>query len=701
VLVAAVETSHASGEFVVDERLRVDEVRLSVDDTIGTARLSVQIDDGFDAYDAIRRYHSDLRILIRVDEPAVAANTVLFEGYPAQQQSQWDGRVDLERDIYRFTAEHVYGRLQTAREAQVFGRWMRNAEIEDGLVADPPSYASASVLVTALPCEFNAGGVANCSPTPLTVIAPDGTTRSIHIFTDDNDPDAVPWTFATALRYLVWFGRPTLGPVGEGNIFAATDAIVSGADTSVDMAALVAALSAEPEGLDCEARNLVGALARLASAAGVHVAADTSEANGLPRTALRVWAADDGAVKWLHLARGGRDASGQSRYEVANRPAAHVLRDNDTYRATIDWDARRMRNVQIVLGGVKRYEVTLPLVPGWLPEENLDNVAPGDRAAAKALALTPQEILDGAPAVYDDPWYKTYHRNGADYGPKRFVSRLWVLNEHGRYGSEYERNAPFDSYAPFDFTTVLDASITGPKQWLRRGRRLYPPITTTEEGNDLPVWLEFSFDSGATWERLTAGAQVLATEVGVFLNVANPTSITPSDSYPDIQNLWYALVDQTLRVRVTGVIEWDDRLMHEPSPSIVDSPTVQVRASVAAEPSRYQFAVRSGTVDVLATVNPDAADIERDDAAAIAARVTALTYEAQDTAIAPLPALPWVESRIAVSDRIAGVRGRGLSFASRAGSTVRYPCVVGVRYRLSPKTGYETELLLEKAGYRS
>jgi len=203
-LCVSVETSPGSGVFRVDERLLVEQVHQRCDAAISTARVRVRIDDAFDGEEARRRYHPDVRLLITTDEPEVARRKMLFEGYPPLQRTRWDGRVGGEQESYVFEAEHVFERLGRSREAMVYGRYVRNGRIEEGLADNPTTYAGKAVLMTALPCVFNPDGQGNRAALPLTVTSPAGTARRIDIFTHDAG-GGVKWTYATALRYLVWF----------------------------------------------------------------------------------------------------------------------------------------------------------------------------------------------------------------------------------------------------------------------------------------------------------------------------------------------------------------------------------------------------------------------------------------------------------------------------------------------------------------
>ena len=544
-----VETAPGSGDFRVDERLCAEAVWQRCDQAISTAKISLRIDDAFDAEEARRRYHPDCRIVVMTDEPNPARCEILFEGYPPVQATRWEGRIGREEEAYVFEAEHVFERLSRDRKAWVYGRHVRNGEIEDGLVAEPQAYADKSVLMTALPCVFNPDGVANRAETPLTVRSPSGESRSVHLFTWDTER-AVKWTYATVLRYLIWFHLMKEGPVFEGNVFSATDLLA--ADSPGPSDPLGEALRREPVSLVCEATNLAEAMSLLAAAAGVHITAETLNVGGQPVTQLRIWASGAGPQRQLYLVRGGRQADGTARYDTSARCVSKILSDNNTYRGQVSWDHREIMNAPVVIGDVKRYEMTLPLWPGWSPRVNLDDVASEDRAAAKALALTPDTVEMLGDAAEDFPWFREYHRNGSLFKHNTDVSRLWVLNEDGNYrGFDYNRNAPFDNYQPFDFSTVLDSSVTRRGAWMRRARRLLPTISTSPDGRSLGVWVEISFDSGTTWQQLASGVRILEDRAGVYIDCENPTEITPTGVDPEDANLWYAIIDQTFRVRVT------------------------------------------------------------------------------------------------------------------------------------------------------
>jgi len=640
---------------------------------------------------------------IRTDHADPQRRRVLFEGYPLTQEMSWDGRGGGSNAL-RIRLEHVYGELARSPESQIFGRRVRSAAIEDGVVADPERWSGASVLAEALPCVFNLDGRPNCSPVPLRVRDAEGRERHVYIFTYDGDPEAIPWTFARVLRYLVWFYRSVGCVVREGNVFSATEPYVDLPPAAVGSEevddALGRALVSQPESLTCEATNLVEALALVTEAAGIHIAAETEtevdsggRPTGRPQSRLRIWAVGDGALRWLHLAPAGTDGQGRPLYDPQTKTVEEILQDNDTYRARIVWDSGPVVNQPIVVSGVKRYELTVELVPGWRPEADLDDVSPEEADDAKSLALLPAELASLGSAAEAYSWFRKYHRRGSEFAAHADVARRWVLNEHGRYRPEdYNRSAPFDDYRPFDFAAVLGVEARG---WMRRPRRFLPPLTRLPDGREAPVWVEVSFDGGGRWEPPACPVRVLTEECGIVFACGSPTELAPAGVDPSRQNLWYALIDGTFRVRVTASVEGDERLTYVLPAGSVAGPTGWVAARLIYRPATFGFARRVAECSVLAQAWPDAPTAERDDTDAAKDLAQSVAAALRGRRIRAVPAIPWIETDIAIGDRLAGVRGRGVSLAASVGVSAGYPVVVGKVYRLHGGR-YETELLLDR-----
>ncbi len=699
-LVVEVETAVGSGLYRVDPRLRVEQVRLGSDDVLSSATVAVRLDNDFDALTARQLYHPDRRVVVRTNEADAAERTFLMEGYLRLQEAEWSGKVGRQRDEFKLEARHVYERLSRDRASQIFGRYMRNAEIDDGLATDPASWQDKSILVESLPCIFNPDGDANCSATPLITTDAEGNPRTIYIFTYDNDFDAICWTYLNAIRYLFWFYSVPGGPVGAGNLLEATEPYVRVPPKErfsvTGGGHLIKQLLQEAESLVCETSNLVEALADAVMAADVHLTADTVNSSGVVRSQLRLWGPQDGAIKNLKLARGGRFADGAARFDSRSKTAEQVVERNNVYRGNVEWNFKSVVNAPIVLGGIKQYEFTLALVPGWAPEANLDNVAPPDRDAAKAVVI-PENLI---PLLGEDPnnfdWYRKYHRFGNDFAEHKDVARQWVLNEAGTYDPAiYNRNAPYDNYQVFDWSSVADNSVAAPGEWSRRKRRFLDSITRQFKSKGTGVYPEVSFDLGTTWyPMLFNGISALKFEVGVYFGTPNLTSITPPFTDPLVQNMWWAIIDQTFLVRVTGLIESDERLLHDWPASEYLTPSVQVHSRIVDRNKTFLFITREDVTNELVQAGDDLGDLVADDSDRIAAFAAQHAAAHHDRRLFTLPAIPWVETQYAIGDQLGKIEGREIDLGTRIGHDVRYPVVVGVTHRL--KDGYETELQIER-----
>jgi hypothetical protein len=146
-----------------------------------------------------------------------------------------------------------------------------------------------------------------------------------------------------------------------------------------------------------------------------------------------------------------------------------------------------------------------------------------------------------------------------------------------------------------------------------------------------------------------------------------------------------------LRVRVTALVESDDRLIARSGPHDSDTPTLRTTSRVVSRPADYAFKSRSGTTSALASLS--ALAIAVDDTAAASALADRIVRQEQDGRLEFAPVIPWLETELQIGDRIAGLRGRGLSFASRVARGGAVPHVLGKHYRFADDR-LETELVL-------
>ena len=197
-------------------------------------------------------------------------------------------------------------------------------------------------------------------------------------------------------------------------------------------------------------------------------------------------------------------------------------------------------------------------------------------------------------------------------------------------------------------------------------------------------------ERGGSWWLIDSSCDVLSNECGIWFNVANPLSIAPPGAAGE-QNLWYALIDRTCRVRVTAVIESDQRV--EAQAIGRSAPTVFRNSSVLYAPDRFRFLRRldsaggGGGSDGVETT-PD-----RDDTGRMNDVAESLAASRGSQAVTARPVVPWLDTFYEAGDRIVGVRGRGIRFCAERVPSRRHPCVIGKRYRFDGGR-FETELVL-------
>ncbi|MFH1419454.1 MAG: hypothetical protein ABII12_14355 [Planctomycetota bacterium] len=679
-VVVGVETSAGCGEFAVDERLRAESLEVLSDGCVGSARVAVRT-DSLSPFDAMTKYHTDRRMTIRAGE------VVLFDGYPSRSRLEWPPRTRQRargaRTEVVLVLEHVAGRMARDVRSQIVGRHVRDAAIQDALEANPAAWSGRSALATGLPCIFNLDDVGNCDPEPIQVDDGHGGTRAIHIFSDDARADAVSWTHARALRYLLHFYAWPGCPVGTTQALEQTDAMAALSHESLagyrGSDELAFALLGRCETLVLEATSFLEALTLLSVASGLHLTAASEPAGRGVRTAWRVWSELSGARRELYLATADRDASGLPLYDPSSKSAVDLFADNNVSSAMISLDARSIGGTALVFGGVRRYEVTVELVPGWLPEAGLDNVVPSGRSSVKTSALTEEQCASMGASVFDNAWYQAYHRNGAAFSEHWRVGRFWTLNEAGDYAShEYARNVPFDTYEPFDFSAVL------PGSWMRRRRRFMPAAGTGGQLDGIRV--EVSFDGGESWSRIDSGFTVSEDECGIWFDVPNLLSISPAGGETEA-NLWYALVDQLCRVRVTAVIESDQRIAA--TAHAHSAPTLHRNGAMLYAPDRFAFfGVQGGAAH--ASVGEGNA---RDDSARAQAAADLMAANGGARAVSGRAVIPWLDTDYAIGDQVVSVRGRGVNLTAERAPSRRHPCILGKRYHLDGGR-FETELIL-------
>jgi len=521
----------------------------------------VRAADGEEEYAVVRCLPGEVRTDIlggwsrsrRVAISAEAGDTeaYLFCGCPERIEWQFDasGRSRKEQILLRI--EGLGESLRKMADLAVFGRYCRTRGSYGGQESN-----DTVELVDGLECIFNPEGTFNCSPEPIPVRLGDGSETEIHVFTHDDDADGEPWTVSRALRYLAWFYLHKSLWLDVSAILLETQLSATfdegGRDYLASSAPLEWSLREQLESLSVESTNAMDAVSLLLRRAGIHWHIDPVGQAGKVRCEFRIWSEGEGPARCFTLDGSQRaDLAGRGNEGRSEAVSCRIARNIDAGPRTA-----------ILLGDVKYHEVTLPLMPGWARFAEIDDVPESERSSRKAEALLPEDVQALGEAVQENNWFRRFHRKGEAFGVYQEMGRKWVLNEHGRYLAPwYNRYAPFDNYEPFDFSSVLAEEVAEGSRWTVRPRRLLDPITAGTEGQPFPIIVEISFDGGETWHTYTGPMRVLKDECAVVFDVDNLCEIAPPGVSPREQNLWYALIDQQARVRVTATIEGDERIV--------------------------------------------------------------------------------------------------------------------------------------------
>lgn len=620
------------------------------------------------------------------------------------------GHVDRGFDLPVRSIAEVVSELYGS---QVVGRVMRSNESLLALREEDPEPAvfgdsTATRELNGFPAVFNPNGKANCAKVPIT-----GTIGERNVvcslFTHDRDDDALFWTWARVLRYLVyWYlfwdpGTPE-DLIADGNLLDLTDTLQSKEHTEQPEApveaedALEYALLGRPSGFSIEGMNVVEAMIAVCNECGVRFwlkpeLIDTEEETELPvaQDKLYIWARGAGDLVDLHRTNC-----------PAGTPADRTLAQNDIRDMEIGCDHREVVARPLIVGDVRRYEITAELVPGWEPEANLDNVATEGQAAALAYCEAHLDLASDPDELADDPWYQAYHSAGSDFYNHRDVGRRWVLNCSARYTAElFARTVgPFDAdaYVPWEPSdcAITDTSIgedgnvqTTPVAsgvWTYRPRPFLPCFSASADKRSIGIVLELSFDGGSTWHRNCEGLtfRADAREDAVLIDTDDLTQLfAPGTGDPGsaADSFWDAMIRGLARVRVTAVVEGNTRLT-----GLIDPtnwrPTGNAESSRQWTFPQFKSNRRDGGnsrfAEAGAEPSPAATFEARDDLLDIQRKTLEIVSMCVTRQLPGAATIPWISQEYHPGQSLRSIAGLGLTFATTAEQQqTRYPDIVG------------------------
>jgi len=726
----AVEVEPGAREFVIDPRLSVESLDLGADLSVhraevacwaGRLREDLGEEDALDVGTVLNGGRRDgfgtflspeQEIFIVRERPEGAAEAAskpwepILSGYcltPEYREQSSGGKTTRQ---FHFRVDGVLDRLSDQHYTQIVGRTMRGAGAAADLAekaageefnADAPLHDETLCgTVDALPCVFNAGGRPNCSATPIEATLGDRT-RWVYVFTHDSDPDAVEWTWARVLRYLWYFyasPTPATAPsealIRDGDLFDQTSpwiyAHVARPAAPVDADdAMQFALLGKPNAFSCDGMNVAEAIGMVCEEAGLRFRIVTEVEDGEPYVPVnKLYLGPRGAGERVTIAHESVPD------ETDDRTA---LERNECQSLVLRVDYRDVQKFPVIVGDVRRYEITAELVPGWEPDENLDDVAAEDFDTKLDAANAHVDLALEGSELTSDAWYRKYHRQGAEHRSYRAVGRRWVLNTSGKYlPADYARETgPFgeDAYATFQpgDCGITDSVINADGQrvdlsvsaWVPRERPFLPCFSADAEGRSLGVYVEVSFDEGSTWHHIPALAPRALDDAAAIHFEADDLVLIfpPGGTWQTTPHFWQAIMAGDARVRVTCVIEGDLRLTPTLDRDIFGSPVAAGR--LFEVPGRFKSNRQDGGNSQFAGTSPTIPQA-RDNVTDIQAFAESLLDVCSSRQQAGLIVIPWITTDYRLGQSVESVRGQGLAFLSHAAAARRWPDIVGVHY---------------------
>jgi len=724
------ETQVNSGVYQIDDRLTALSVTQSADNKPSTAEVRIHLgakDDqpALDPTFITQRFHPDKRIVI-CEELRPGDRNCLFFGTMTKQDRVINVNDKGGTDNIIVTCGSVISHREQEADGYAYGRYM--ARERASISSEPAPVESDDiryVTTSTMQPVFNYRGMPNRSP--LTRNVTDfGFTMEIPIFTDEldprlrgpgaGDPNALFWTYGQALLYCLYWhwihGHERVTDFDYRSLLEILQDVKDKGVLSTLKLDLQSALRRRCEDLSIAKLNRVEQLVHVAGEAGCHFAAEPNW-QGKPSMALTLWAAGSGRIipgttdttepQKIFLQSAGSTMKDQT--------STAVIRQNNISSFHALTDAGVLINRPIVLGGDRRYQIEVELIPGWGKTDLFDDVGFDESESEESETLIKRAIdaivLPGDEASIEDAsedqknWYNNYHKNGhffkdlVDYD-LRAVGRLWVLNEHGRYSPEiYGRDLgpyPKEVYEPFEFSTLIQDDRIYPTPWTRRARRLLPSISTDQQGRSLGIVVEVTWDDGQTWETLDDPGMVLIlpNQAGIYLDVNNLASIRPSNVEPGDSDkektLWGAYIKHQFGLGVTATIEGDEALVSIPQLTGNSISKIERSAVISLPDLRWDnvggmfttWGQKKETID-------DTPLAEH-----YAERFQGLN---EDWRISSTADIPWIETGYRVGDRISEVEGRGIVFDLLVRGKSRYPEIVSIIHEFG--TNHNTKLILE------
>jgi len=710
--------------------------------------------------DIDRMYGPMVRMAIAAVTPTAGLVNVIAHGYVSKRNLNIGRSGD--RSFYNDTMqiEPAIGRMAVTMHRHVWGRYMLSRAATDDLGYDDGAFGDANVITdgggaggvadatfasalthVALPCIFNPIGkdesgnpvmMPNRSRRPIFVTGSDVPTvdGGIHVFTFEGDPNARPWTYLQALRYLValhgfdavsfglsfdeLWGATRNGSAPDFWHFLDEDDVVIPSDRAPE--GWQETMTRRANALNCETLSLLEAIEAISDATGMRMS-ERHEGSGNATsisvsTQMEFWTAGDRTQRTLGLQRSGDPMAVSGHHDAIGK--LHSLSDiflhNQLASLTAQRDTGNMASHVEVLGGRKLLQVTVELQPFWPPDADWDDVDSGSIGTKSDAAFAgdaPFESIEGS------AFYNRFHTKGKDFGlgGNRMVGRLWGADFGGELDPSIMNRStgPFTNYnQPARLSDLTNLVISLDKQ-VRRRRQMLKTIVMDDTGRREGVLVELSPDDGMTWLRMpiTSKIGILTRQFAIYFENQDVLTIGqhligddmrsiifPGSSGLGKENFYHAYILNQLRVRVTCVIDLDgriDEIAFDSNSAVRDH---RITRLISAKESFRDIDAQSHGDNTLLGLGTDVLDGPRARRFALA-----MLRRHQGAALRGDPLIPWValDDEFALGDSVLGIRRTksdvvDISFGGNAARDGDFPVIVQKVFKLDGEQS--TQLVL-------